>query len=352
MPTVPVFDLVVKDESLVVSTYGRSAWIFDHLSVVRGLAEKRPSDSAYLFASPPAYQWLYSDSFEGAAGLDKWAGENPPAGVAIDYWLGGSSPANTITIDISDSTGHQIRKFENSQRQTMDGEAKTTQAPEKMEGHFPRKSTNVLLWDLRFAGPRLIPKATYLSFDDPSQGPLVLPGNYTVRLTVAGQSFERQVTVLPDPRSTTPAPALRDRLQYLLELRDQINKLSEIVVNLQSERSRLRGVVAKLHRDAHLTKSSADPEKLSSKLNELEEQFQNRDAQNVYDIIAAPGGTRLYSRMCTLYGWMNASDGVVTDGMRQVLTEQSVELSTLENRWIALKAEVARFIDAAARNLE
>src|SRR5262249_9060339 len=48
MPAVPVHDLVVKDNDLVVGTHGRSIWIFDDLTPVRTMSPEISDREIYL----------------------------------------------------------------------------------------------------------------------------------------------------------------------------------------------------------------------------------------------------------------------------------------------------------------
>ena len=111
-------------------------------------------------------------------------GENPPNGAIIDYWLKAANPT-AITLTIHNATGVEVARVE----------------PSKSQG------INRVVWNLRHPG---LPAQTYRYMDSdrtrPINGPLVLPGAYTARLTVDGASVERKFTVVEDRRlNITPA---------------------------------------------------------------------------------------------------------------------------------------------------
>src|SRR5262249_16951342 len=102
-----------------------------------------------------------------------------------------------------------------------------------------------VVWDLRLRGAEPIKKAK-IDWGDPEQGPLALPGTYTLKLNVEGKSYTTKLTVEPDPRlaaMTKPASANPSGLEVqqtlTLRVRDDINRLSGMVHQLRAVRKQL-----------------------------------------------------------------------------------------------------------------
>ena len=178
LPPVPVYDLVfqTRDNALVAGTHGRGIWILDH---VEPLAEMRPeviTSSGYLFPTPPShYRKIYVGQYWFGAG--EFFAPNPPLGAQISYFL--PARAADVQVAIADPAGRTIR--------TLRGPAQA--------------GINRLCWDLRRAGPLdngLVPGNCGLPAG--RVGPLVLPGNYKLTLTIGTEiKLSGTAQVLPDP---------------------------------------------------------------------------------------------------------------------------------------------------------
>src|SRR6185436_14562850 len=100
LPTVAVHDLVVKDDSLVLATHGRSFWIFDHLAALRAISPAVLAADLALLPPPPSVRWVYADGEP----QDRWSGANPPHGSRFYYWLK-DEPKGDVTVEVLDSKG-------------------------------------------------------------------------------------------------------------------------------------------------------------------------------------------------------------------------------------------------------
>ena len=106
LPAVPVHDLTVKDNDLVIATHGRSFWIMDDISVLRTMTPEMTQLASHLFAPAAAYRVRWDGAFPY---MGQPAGANPPTGVVIDYWLKDTTQA--VTLEILDAKGQVIKAF-------------------------------------------------------------------------------------------------------------------------------------------------------------------------------------------------------------------------------------------------
>jgi hypothetical protein len=131
----------------------------------------------------------------------------------IDYTLA-SVPQGDIALDVLDASGAVVRHMSSTGEKPVPEAARPTM-PNFWEAAplvLPAKAgANRVSWDLRYDAPPVFAHTFELAANpgltEPSpEGPLVLPGTYTVRLTVDGKSYTQTVAVRPDPRSAaTPA---------------------------------------------------------------------------------------------------------------------------------------------------
>jgi photosystem II stability/assembly factor-like uncharacterized protein len=213
LPMTSIRDLAVHGQDLVVATHGRSFWILDDITPLRQAFDAEKDNLFWLYRPAAAYR-IDNDAFTGTPlPAEEPTGENPPAGAIIDYLL--KSSAGSVTLEIIDAHRKLVRRFSSADAH-----------PEKhpplpiAERWFPKPQvleTNPgmhrFVWDLTWrssGGPGVDEES---EFRNP-KGPKVVPGSYTVRLTVDGKPQTRALKVAMDPRSAA-SPALLEQQLHL-----------------------------------------------------------------------------------------------------------------------------------------
>ncbi|HXG09502.1 MAG TPA: hypothetical protein VNK04_06905 [Gemmataceae bacterium] len=350
LPTVAVHDLVVKDNDLVVGTNGRSIWIFDDLTPIRRMNAAVAEEGLHLFPCQPAIRWRYHSPVHSTE--DRYAGENPPRGAIIHYHLP-KKPKDPITLQILDAQGNLVNELDSKDDpdEIPEDDPDAPFRPVKKTKLGTEVGVNRVVWDLHYRGAEVI-KGAKVDAGDPKVGPLVNPGTYTLRLTVDGQTRTTTVEVKPDPRVQATTAELNEQLQLALAIRDDITQLTRIVNQIRAVRNQLNSRNDLLKDDSRaepLIKASKD---VIGKLDELEGKLHNPKARVVYDILALPGGARLYSQLTFLLEALKDSDGAPTQGIREQYAERRQELRQYEAEWKALiSGELAR-LNELARKLE
>jgi len=201
MPTVAVHDLVVKDHDLVVGTMGRSIWILDNLTTIRQWKDDVRDKALHVFPTIPTFRWRYSSSVASYQMVG--AGENPPVGVVVDYWLK-SKPKKPMVVEIRNAKDELVRRIdtgkkpekEENQSDEEEGGDEDSQ-PKTAIGH------NRWIWDLRHEPAELI-RGAQVDMGEPKNGPMVAPGQYKISLIVDGQTQSVSAEVIVDPRIKEP----------------------------------------------------------------------------------------------------------------------------------------------------
>jgi photosystem II stability/assembly factor-like uncharacterized protein len=348
LPTVAVTDLIVKDNDLVLSTNGRSVWIFDDLTPIRELSAKVAAEDAYLFAPAPAIRWHYHNAYTPH---DKISGDNPPKGAILNYYLK-SKPKGPVEIDILDSDGKVLRRL--GKEIVDDLPELHPEGPEEKPKPVEIKAepgVQRVAWDLRFDGPTLIKDAKW-DGGDARTGPIAIPGTYTVRLTVDGKTHTASVEVKPDPRLKPGEEDYKERLQFTLAVRADISRITEAVEQLRSVRKQLNERIELTKDEAKSAALRMPAQELIKRLDALEEKLHNPRAKVAYDILAQKGGAQLYSRLISLYDWAKDSDGPLTQGMREVYAEESRALAERRKEWDELRSGALAEFNRKAREQE
>ncbi|MGA7931396.1 MAG: hypothetical protein WCA20_36055, partial [Candidatus Sulfotelmatobacter sp.] len=231
LPVTSVRDLTIHGDDLVVATHGRSFWILDDITPLRQALDAEKDNAFWLYHPAPAYR-IDNDSFQGTPlPPEEPAAENPPAGAILDYFL--KSSASTVSLEIFDAQQNLVHKFSSEDKR-----------PEKRpplpiaERWFPKPEvleTNPglqrFVWDLSWSssgGPSVDGAS---EFRNP-RGPKVVPGIYTVRLTVDGKVQTQPLEVVMDPRSAATPEILHQQLrlgrQIFAETMEARRALAEI----------------------------------------------------------------------------------------------------------------------------
>ena len=242
MPAISVRDIQVKDDStclcsdLVAGTHGRGFWILDNITPLRQAVSAMAASGSYLFKPATAVRVRFATNDPTPWPPEMPAGENPPPGASIDYYL--DANARQVKLEVLDVAGKTIRSY------TSDDKARDpdpARDPEKYNAvcqrtpnaadcgvplYWPAPSVALPTergmhrwsWDMHYdpiaagGGGRgggggaggAVPHRTYPGV----ASPWVPPGNYVVRLTVDGKGITQPITVRLDPRVKTPALAL------------------------------------------------------------------------------------------------------------------------------------------------
>jgi multidrug efflux pump subunit AcrA (membrane-fusion protein) len=163
----------------------------------------------------------------------------------------------------------------------------------------------------------------------------VAPGTYTVRLTADGHTASTTVEVREDPRVRVSPADLDAQRALALEIRDALSTVAHRVIQIRALRAQ---VLARL--GALPAQDGSALAAIRDRLAALEARYQNPAAEVEYDIQDMRGGSRLYSRLNTLYAAVRDGDGAPTQGMREVQADTARELAGIEADWATLAAEV------------
>jgi photosystem II stability/assembly factor-like uncharacterized protein len=213
LPHTSMRDLLVHGDDLIVATHGRSLWVMDDVAPLREMVAGKMG----MLLKPAQAMRVRRDNYtDTPLPPDEPMGENPPDGAVLDYAL--PADAQTVTLEIVDSKGAVLRIY--SSETTEGPQIKQWQTPlipaywPLMKGPLAKTAgMHRWVWDLHATAPA----ATNYSFPISAvpgrtplgpEGPVVLPGVYTVRLTVDGRSESQTLTVKMDPRVHTTATDL------------------------------------------------------------------------------------------------------------------------------------------------
>jgi hypothetical protein len=182
-PCVPVRDIVVqsRNSDLVVATHGRGIWIIDDITPLRKLTpDVMAKDVVFLQGKPPQQRLVSNGGW--AEGSATYNGPNSPDAAVITYYQKKRHIFGKMKIEVFDAQGKLV----------------DTLPPNS------RRGVSRVEWAMRLKPPRVPPAAT--AAFEAAQGPRVVPGTYTVKMTRGTETYSTQLVVQQDPRARfTPA---------------------------------------------------------------------------------------------------------------------------------------------------
>jgi photosystem II stability/assembly factor-like uncharacterized protein len=255
MPPTSIRDLVIKDDDLVVGTHGRSFWILDDITPLRQMSAETLAADVHLFTPQSAWRFRWNKNTDTPLPPDEPAGENPPDGAVINYWLK-SDARGLVTLEILDGSQTLVRRYASTDpadpliegRNTPDYWIRPYQ-PLSAKAGFHR-----FVWDVHHERPAVTsfsyPIAAIVNNTPRTPlGSWVLPGNYTVRLTVGGKALTAPLIVRMDPRVKASAADLKTQYDASRSLDAALRRVNDALAakrGSQETLSRVQGQLIQL----------------------------------------------------------------------------------------------------------
>jgi len=348
LPAVQVSDMAIqpRESTLVLATHGRAFWALDDLGYLRQLASVQKGET-HLFA--PAHAYLINGGF-GFGGGDQ--GQNPPNGAVIYYNLK-SAPAKDqeIKLGFYDSSGKLIREF--SSKTFGSGEpvkpetafyASGKPLPQQLPGNA---GVNRFVWNLSYPDVTHVPGAVYWFGSE--RGPRVVPGAYTVKLMVNGQTYSQPLTVLNDPRSKMSADDLAARQALLLQINAKFDQTNKAINSLRSLRGQITDMESRYAKSPQAQALGDDAKPLLAELTGIEDALIQSQAHASEDVLNYP--IRLNNKLAALIFTVEFSNSRPTAQDQAVFQELSSQTDAQLARWQTVQTSALPALNAKIQAL-
>ncbi len=249
LPHTSMRDLAVHGDDLIVATHGRSFWILDDITPLRQLDADVAKESVHLFAPQEAIRFRWNRNTDTPLPPEVPAGKNPPDGAVIDYYLASAS-SKAVTLEIFDEQQRLVRRLTSTDKAEP---TEKTAAEHPIPMYWVRLAQMLsaepgmhrFVWDVHYAPPEALEHEFPISaiYQDTPRYPLgawVLPGSYTVKLTVDGKSYSQPLVVKMDPRITTSLAHLRKQFEMESGAVEGMNESFQALSQLKSVRAQLK----------------------------------------------------------------------------------------------------------------
>lgn len=274
LPIVPITDLALKDNDLIVATQGRSFWVLDDLTPLHQTSAKTRQAQYWLYQPRDAYRmWGRS------AGPSLHSGENLPAGVMLHYYFADMPDSQQVALKILDKAGKTVRHF---------------RATDKDNKLTLKKGMNRFTWDLSYEDAESFDGM--INWTGNMNGPRAIPGEYQARLVNAGDSMTVNFAVLKDPRSTATSADIETQFKFLMEVREKVSEVHKTIEEIRILRSQVKTVIDRYSDNEDAGEIVDSGKKITERLTAVEETLYQTKNQSRQDPLNFP--IRLNDRLC------------------------------------------------------
>lgn len=288
LPVVPIYDLKVNEGDLIAATHGRSFWILDDLSPIQQINENtfstdvhlmKPRDSVRLLmqsgsrfkdsigkqymsmqlGSPMVYE--QKEDIEGGLSTKFLnCGVNPKDGVYINFYFNGNI-SDEVKLEFYDKSGQLIKSFDKGSK-------------DKKNNLNLKKGMNRIIWDMRYPESLPIDSDVYgvtSPFGAQTTGPLALPGDYVVRLSIGDRNYQHDFKILVDPRVSVNDMDLTHQFDFQIRIRDKCTEVSKRINYIRSVKKQIKEWESKLDQSQDIEDLCKLSEYIKNKLDDIED---------------------------------------------------------------------------------
>ncbi len=262
LPIVPITDLTIKDNNLIVATQGRSLWVMDDLTVIHQLFNENGNGNI-LYKPKDTYRMP-----GGSAKESKTRGINHPNGVMTYFNIKDfDKEKDKVSLTYFDIKGDTIKTF------STENEKK-----DKLE---VKKGANQFVWNMTYDGAESLDEM--ILWWASLSGPKAIPGNYKVSLNVNGESISRNFTVLADPRSETDQGGMERQFQFIKEVNKTMDEAHKSIKKIRNINDQLSAFETQYKDDENVKDLLEKAKALKEQFSEIEKalyQTKNRSNQD------------------------------------------------------------------------
>ncbi len=321
LPVVPITDLAIKNNDLIVGTQGRSLYLLDDLGVVQQRNENIINKNLHVFDVNPAYRMPGGGRRGGggiaaASGLRN-VGMNPPNGVVFNYYLKSVNDSSKLAIEIMDKNKKKIKTFSTfSKEEKININSGMNQFEWDMNYPQAERVEGLILWN-GFVG-----------------GPKAAPGEYFAKFRSGNDSTELPFTVLADPNYKITQSEYEEQVNFLLTARDKFSEVMKALKNIKEVRQQMTDFSDRNGKDVPKEiKQQIDT--INKQMTVVEEALHQTKAKSGQDVLNFP--IRLDDKLSSVYGAAAAGNSAPSKQAKEAYAELAgqinVQLDKLKKIW-------------------
>lgn len=298
LPMVPITDMTIKENDLIVATQGRSFWVLDDLTVVQQKENAITDKNLFVFSVNEAYRF---DGFQ--IPNPKNAGMNPPNGSVINYFVKSISDSAKVSIDILDKNKKLIKSF-------------STKAKEKEDKLDVSAGMNQFVWNMLYPPAEKV--EGQIIWHGTVPGPKAAPGQYFYKVKAEKDSVEGSFNIKANPVYNLSQQDYEEQFNFLIAIRDKFNDIQKAGKNIRDIRKQINEFMDKQGKDVPKEiKQQADT--INKQMTAIEEALHQTKAKSGQDVLNYP--IRLDDKISGLYDFASSGNCAPAKQVKEAFAE-------------------------------
>ena len=325
LPIVPITDLKVHNNDLVVATQGRSFWIFDDLTPIHEIGQDSKSKNVHLFDVEDSYDVLYS-----AMRRQGPLGKNPYYGTEFKYFIREINEEDSLElrVEVLDEDDNIIRTF--SSNETL-----------KSRKININVGYNNIKWDGDVEG--FVPPVGVMTprgSDGYMKSYSVMPGSYSVRFTYGDYTKTSKFKIHSDPRHELSSELIENKESLLKNIHNDIDDIYSSLERLQSAREQILDLQSRFSSEDNYSDINELSKETIKVINGVESSLISPKQKTFQDVINFRN--QLDAQLFDLLSKVDRNIPPVTNGELE-------RFEDLHKKWMAIKSDYDKVITSVDR---
>ena len=328
LPVVPITDLTIKDNNLIVATQGRSLWIIDDLGVIHQLSEAKGKD-LHLFKPKDTYR-MGGASRKGSL----TSGTNHPSGV-MTYFNLPDPKDKEVKLSYLNMRGDTLKTFNTKNKKE-----------DKLE---VKKGANFHTWDMRSKGAERLDGM--ILWWASTEAPQAVPGDYKVILQYDDKVLTQTFKIVPDRNAETTVEGMQKQFDFISDVNETVDKAHKSIKKIRNINSQLEAF-QKQYKDNNNVKELVEKaKKLSDDFSAIEKALYQTKNSSGQDPLNFP--IKLTNKLAHLNSLVGMDDFPPTQQDIMVKNELTAQINAELLKFNALLSEEITAFNKAfnAKNL-
>ncbi|MFM8587707.1 MAG: WD40/YVTN/BNR-like repeat-containing protein [Bacteroidota bacterium] len=307
LPVVPITDLTIKNNDLIVATQGRALWVIDDLSVLQQMDPAIKAKKLHAYQTNPSYRippvmgrWGMMPGTPANAAL------NPPKGAVINFYAGAVTDTSNGSVAVYDKNKKLISRI------STDDKTKSLKLS---------NGSNQFVWDMQYPSAERLDDL--ILWNGVPGNITAIPGNYTAVVRVDKDSVEVPFTLLADPNYQCSQADYDAQLDFLLQVQGKFNETMKAIKQIRSARTQMKDFVAKQGKDCPKEIRQLS-DSLGKSLTSIEEKLHQTKAKSGQDVLNYP--IRLDDKLGGVFDMASSGNMAPSKQSKDVYAELAVQV--------------------------
>ena len=314
LPVVPITDLTIKNNDLIIGTQGRSIYILDDLTIIQENNPDIVNKNLHVFSVNPAYRMpgggRRGNRFGG--GELRNAGMNPPNGVMMNYFMKNVTDSTKLSIEVMDKNKKLIKMFS------------TTSKDNKIE---LTKGMNQFEWDMNYKEAEKV--EGLILWNGFIGGPKAAPGNYFAKFKTGSDSIEVPFSVIADPNYKTSQSESEEQFNHLITIRDKSSEIMKAIKSIREMRQQMNDFSARVGKELPKeVKQQIDT--VNKQMTAVEDALHQTKAKSGQDVLNYP--IKLDDKLSSIYNASAAGQSGLNRQSKEAYAELVVQIDEQLNK--------------------